>query len=234
MTDDRELEGLDPYELFDAEAARLETFMRTLHGAQWDAPSRCDGWTVRDLLGHLAASEQYHAACLDGRVPDFLKEMGERGAIDLETANAIGIADFAGLAASEVISAWTAADADTRRRLRAADGTDIDSSVGPYPARWQAFHVASELATHADDIGLPVDPAEASARTAWRARFSRFAVHEVHPEVEFEVSEGRTIVRAGGAQVEIDDDTLVEAAAARLPAGHALDPEIREALNTMP
>jgi hypothetical protein len=27
----------------------------------------------------------------------------------------------------------------------------VDTSVGDYPCRWQAFHVAAELATHADD-----------------------------------------------------------------------------------
>src|SRR5208283_5425490 len=42
--------------------------------------------------------------------------------------------------------------------------------------RWQAVHVAAELATHADDIGVPVTHDERTERTAWRARYSRFAL----------------------------------------------------------
>ena len=32
----------------------------------------------------------------------------------------------------------------------------VDTSTGDYPCRWQAVHVAAELATHADDIGVPI------------------------------------------------------------------------------
>ena len=36
----------------------------------------------------------------------------------------------------------------------------MDSSIGDYPGRWQAFHVAAELASHADDVGVPVTHGE--------------------------------------------------------------------------
>ena len=59
--------------------------------------------------------------------------------------------------------------AANRDGFRARDGGDVDSSVGAYPARWQAFHLAFELATHADDVGVPV----ADAEEARRARSGR-------------------------------------------------------------
>ena len=59
------------------EADRLDRFFAGLDDAGWTrASSRCDGWTVRDMLAHLTASEDYNRACLDGTVGAFLADMG--------------------------------------------------------------------------------------------------------------------------------------------------------------
>ena len=44
-------------------------------------------------------------------------------------------------------------------------------AVGAYPVGRQAYYLASELAIHADDAGVPVGDKERPGRTAWRARF---------------------------------------------------------------
>ena len=44
------------------------------------------------MLGHLAASEDYHRACLDGTVAAFLAGFAERGGSDLDSVNALGVA----------------------------------------------------------------------------------------------------------------------------------------------
>ena len=36
-------------------------------------------------------------------------------------------------------------------------GGTMASSVGPYPVDLMAFHIASEYATHADDMDVPID-----------------------------------------------------------------------------
>ncbi len=36
-----------------AERAELVELLRSLTPAQWDSPSLCDGWSVRDVAGHL-------------------------------------------------------------------------------------------------------------------------------------------------------------------------------------
>ena len=160
MADDRELAGLDPFALLDTEAGRLYVFLSGLGESGWNRASRRAGWTVRDVLGHLAAGEDYRRACLDGTVAAFLAGFAERGGTDLDSVNALGVADYAALSPAEVLARWRAASAANRRRFRdRADGA-MDSSIGDYPGRWQAFHVAAELASHADDVGVPVTHGE--------------------------------------------------------------------------
>jgi mycothiol maleylpyruvate isomerase-like protein len=53
VADGRELAGLDPFALLDGEAERLDAFFSGLGESGWNRASRCAGWTVRDVLGHL-------------------------------------------------------------------------------------------------------------------------------------------------------------------------------------
>jgi uncharacterized protein (TIGR03083 family) len=234
MTDDRDLDGLDPYDVFDREAARLYRYFTSIDDATWVASTRCEGWNVRDVLGHLRAVEDYNQACLDFRVQDVFAEMGARGATDMDSFNAIGITDYAGVATDALVEDWRTVSADTRKRFRDRDGGDVDSSVGAYPARHQAFHLASELATHADDIAVPVTDDEEPARTRWRAAVSRFALREVKPDVELEARDGATWFRAGDVEGTIDDVDLVELVAARDPHDPSVDDAVRDALRAMP
>src|SRR5690606_16896163 len=70
----RTLADLDPFAIFDAEAARLDAFFSGLDADGWGRPSRCRGWSVRDVLAHLAGEELYNHACLD----DALEELFAR------------------------------------------------------------------------------------------------------------------------------------------------------------
>ena len=234
MTDDRELAGLDPFALLDGEAERLDGFFAGLSEPGWLRVSRCAGWTVRDVLGHLAASEDYHRACLDGTVAAFIAGLGERGATDLDSANALGVAGYAALSPGDVLARWRAASADNRRRFRERGEGVVDTSIGDYPCRWQALHVAAELATHADDIGVPVAVGEQAERTAWRARYSRFALAEAKPDLRVRTDGVRTIVTDGTDTVAADDPELVEAVMGRLDETSRLGPAQRALLAIMP
>jgi uncharacterized protein (TIGR03083 family) len=234
MVDDADLHGLDPYDLMDAEADRLDRFFVGLDAPAWSQPSRCSGWSVRDVLAHLLSSEQYNAACLDGSVADLLADLGARGATDLTSANELGIREVDDRSTAELIDEWRAATARTSKGLRERDGGDIDSSVGPYPARWQAFHLAFELATHADDVGVPVTAQEAAARTAWQAQFGRFALKELNADLEIKAGNGTTQVRGEDIDVEIPDAVFVQAVAARLGDDGPLDAEQRAQLSATP
>ena len=234
MVDDADLQGLDPYDLMTAEAARLDRYFAGLDEKAWARPSRCAGWSVRDVLAHLLSSEDYNSACLDATVGDFLASVGARGATDLTSANELGIRELDGRPISEMLEEWRAANARNREGFRARDGGDVDSSVGAYPARWQAFHLAFELAVHADDVGVPVTAPEEAARTAWQAQFGRFALKELNKDLEIKAGNGTTQVRGDGIDLELPDAVFVQAVAARIGDDGPLDAEERALLSATP
>ena len=216
MTPDAHLAGIDPYDAFDREAERIDEYLSRLpaDAAEWHRPSRCVGWTVRDVLAHLLATERYHEACLDGTTPELLADMAARGVVDVEQFNAVGIADLDGVGGEDLLDRWRARNAATRRGYRERDGGDVATLVGDYPARWQAFHLVGELATHADDMGVPED--DQSERMAWRMPFSRFALSELKPDLLVEASSpGHTRVRGADVDLDLADTTFVAAVAGR-------------------
>jgi hypothetical protein len=135
-----------------AEAERRDAFSGPGESG-WDQLSRSAGWTVRDVLGHLVMGEDYHRACLDGTVAAFLARYAERGGKDLDSANALGVADYA------LVPGKGARSVARRQRKQPPPVPRTRSrrrghSLGDYPFRWQAIHVVAELATHADDFGV--------------------------------------------------------------------------------
>jgi uncharacterized protein (TIGR03083 family) len=234
MVDDQDLAGLDPYDIMAIEAARLDAFFSGASAADWDKPTRCEGWNVRALLAHLAASEEYNQACLDGTVQEFLAGVGAKGAVDLASANEIGIHEFDGQSPEQILETWRTHSTQNRDGFRARDGADVDSSVGAYPGRWQAFHLAFELATHADDVGVPVTAAEAPGRLEWQARFGRFALKELKPELDIEANGDRVHVKGDGIDVDLSEAEFVDAVAARVPADADIDVEAAAILSATP
>jgi uncharacterized protein (TIGR03083 family) len=231
MSDPYELRELDPYVLLHDERARLDQFFSSRQPDDWDRPSRCEGWSVRDLLGHLAASETYNHACLDNTVGALIESWGERGLDDLASINAAGVNERAGRPAAEVLEEWRVATTRTHRELRHRDGQDLTTAAGPYPVRLQAFHLAAELATHADDAGVPVSEEEREYRADWRAKFSRFVLTEEKEGLRVAADEGRTHVHSADFTVALDDEELVAAVADRLPPGSELSPQVRTTLS---
>jgi uncharacterized protein (TIGR03083 family) len=225
------LAGLNPFDLLDAESSRVERFFAACTDADWRRPTRCAEWNVRDMLGHLTFVEDYNQAGLDGTVKRLI---AASGASDLDAINAWGVAQRANMSTAYVLAEWRRLNAAYRREMRArgTDGT-IDTMVGTYPSWQQAFYLANEYATHADDMGVPLEAAEAAQRLAWRVRFTRYAVQEYARPV--------TIVRAGATNVvtgatdsaELTDAELVDAGVARLPADHPLPDSLRQALGCM-
>ena len=159
--------------------------------------------------------------------------MAAKWAADLTAVNAMGISELSELTTDQLIVRWEQANADTRRRFRERGDGRVDTSVGDYPARWQAIHVASELATHADDVYVPVTAGERQRRRDWRARISRFALVETKPDLHVVATEAGTRVTGQGVDVTVDDDELIEAVAGRLETT-SLAPDVRAVLNATP
>ncbi|MEU7830435.1 MULTISPECIES: maleylpyruvate isomerase family mycothiol-dependent enzyme [unclassified Nonomuraea] len=233
MADDL-LKEFDPFDIFDAEAARLDRFFAGLDDAGWARPSRCEGWSVRDVLGHLAGEELYNHACLDGNVQDLLARLAREGVNGFHDFNEWSVRQRRDMPVEQVLAEWRTENADTRRRMREL-GRDasLDTMAGPYPVGLQAFHYDSEYATHADDVGAPVTAEEAENRTRWRVAVGRFALSEQEAEVQVEQTAERVVVRTDGLNATLSPQEFVEATVGRLPTGHDLDPRIASALRCL-
>jgi uncharacterized protein (TIGR03083 family) len=221
---------LDPFDLLDAEAERFSRFYDDLDPEKLARDTRCEGWSVRDILSHVDSGEVYHTACLDDRVKAFFEEVKKSG-VEWHGYNDWAVEQRRSESPEDVRARWRKANADVRKRMRerGRDGT-MDSSVGPYPVGLMAFHVASEYATHADDMDVPLTDAERDERTRWREKVSKFALAEGEKPVEIEEKDGNYVVRAKGMEVTLSAADFVEAVTARLKT---IDPELQDALRAL-
>jgi uncharacterized protein (TIGR03083 family) len=231
MVDTSDVADLDPFDLLDIESERVAKFLEGLDEAGWTKDTRCEGWRVRELLSHLDGVEVYHTACLDDSIPQLFEEASKAGAAGMNDFNDWIVRERADQPAADVLSTWREANRTVRKRLRerGRDGT-LSSSVGPYPVDLMAFHIASEYATHGDDMKVPVDAAERDARTAWREKVSLFALKETEKPVELEKTDVGYTVRAEGKQAMLSNEDFVEAVTARLKT---IDPELQDALRAL-
>ena len=158
MVDDKDLEGLDPYDLMAAEAQRLDRFfsgagrrptgqravaLRGLERARRARPPRVD-------RGLQPGVPRRHGAA----VPRRRGRQGRDRPRDRQRHRHPRVRrPDTGRRSSRPGGPRRPSN---REAFRARDGGNVDSSVGDYPARWQAFHLAFELATHADDVEVPV------------------------------------------------------------------------------
>lgn len=227
------LDDLDPFAIFDAEAERLDQFFSGLDDDGWLRPSRCTGWTVRDVLAHLAGEEVYNHACLDDDLQSLFARLEKEGITGLADFNDWTVGTRRDRPVAEVLDEWRTENGDTRRRMRALgrDAT-LSTMAGAYPAGLQAFHYASEYATHADDVGVP--DGDDPARTRWRARVGRFALTERNSPAEVDQDDdGDYTVRAPEVEGRLTPAEFVTATVGRLPEEHPLDPRLREALRCL-
>jgi uncharacterized protein (TIGR03083 family) len=225
------LKPFDPFDMMDVESKRLAEFYGSLDADGWMQDTRCEGWTRRDLVSHLAAGETYNRACLDEKVQELFEEAAKNGATDLNSFNDWTVKIRRGRTAADVLNEWIEANAYTRAefRKRGRDGT-IATSVGPYSIELQAFHLASEYATHADDMDVPISAEERMRRLAWRLAFSKVALVEAEKPVEISTSDPNIRVRAGDNEKVLTQDEFVDAVSARLKT---IDPELQDALRAL-
>ena len=176
------------------------------------------------------AIEEYWRALLDGTRSELLESYRGQGLITANEVIEAGVRSLAELTPQQLLAAWIEQNLVSRTGFRDAEGRDLESSIGPYPARLWAFHVAHEIAVHADDVDMPIDPAETADRQRWLAAVSRFALTELKDDVSVEVSGDTYVVRQGDLVIELDEAAFVAGTTGR--AGpRALTPEERDLLS---
>jgi uncharacterized protein (TIGR03083 family) len=207
------LPDLDPFLTLDQEVARIQSFLDSLKPKEWKSPTRCEGWTVRDMVAHLDSDEEYNEACLKGNVADFIS-----GYKDFDTFNAQMIQNRADLSNEDILEQWISRQSCVREAwAKLGLGAKIQTSIGPYPLHSQIWHITSEYATHGDDMGVFVAEEEEEYRLMWRVQLSLFAVQEKENPPGLEQTEDVIIVRVKDHRMALTDEDFVAAVSARLP-----------------
>ncbi len=122
----------------------MHVFDRTIHrvGAdQWDAPTPCTDWTVRDLVNHLVNEQLWVPHLLGGAT---LAEVGDRFDGDLLGDDPIGAWEPA---AAQARAAWTAPG---------ATGTRVHVSFGQIDASEYGWQMTMDLAVHGWDLAAAI------------------------------------------------------------------------------
>jgi uncharacterized protein (TIGR03084 family) len=168
---------------FADETAALDAFLADLSDDDWRHASGCPGWSVSDVVLHLAQSEEGVIASFDHGnaglpIAPYLDQVDPEadagGAVDsiVEAAIRAERTDDPAL----VLDRWRTAHAGVMARLRAADPSDRLNWISvPLSARTLAATRLSEHWIHSMDIREPLgDPAPDTdrlrfiARLAWR------------------------------------------------------------------
>lgn len=194
----------NPFPPYDAEIRRLRRYLHSLYAAGWRAASHCRGWSVKDVVAHLATDEVYNQACLNHTL-DQLDYSG-----GLNASNERGVRSRRRLSPQAVLREWETRQQDVRRRWgRLGVDARIDTSVGPYPLRLQAWHLAREYAIHADDIQVPVPARVRQQRARWRILFGLFAAREEGETENARLENGTVRLSVGGQVHHLDLETYV-------------------------
>jgi uncharacterized protein (TIGR03084 family) len=168
-----------------AQHAELATLLQDLDTAAWAAPSRCAGWSVSDVVLHLAQTDEMALASLQGRLAEHL---AAKAAVWTTASN---VDDGAGLLveaerggrADVVHRRWLESAAALRTAFAEADlHARVTWVAGSLSVRTLATTRLAECWIHTHDVsaGLGValpapDRIHHIARLAWRTLPYAFA-----------------------------------------------------------
>ncbi|MCK2244742.1 maleylpyruvate isomerase family mycothiol-dependent enzyme [Crossiella sp. S99.2] len=188
-----------------AERADFLDFLRTLPAEQWEAPTLCGDWRVREVVAHVIS---YDELTLGGVAAQFA-----RGRFSLDRSNALRLTDYRALSPAELLDAFE----------RHVQPRGLTASFGGMVA------LLDGLIHHQDirrALGLPREiPADRLLRALrlsrlappigawWRSRGLRLVAEDVHWSV------------GSGAEVRGKGEALLMATAGRLvPAAELTGP----------
>ena len=163
----------------------LSGLLEMMDGADWERPSRCEGWTVADVVVHLAQTNELAAASVGGRFPDAVAELtgglGRAGSID-EGADLM-VRRERDQPPTAIAERWRTGADELDRLLRDCDPhARVAWVAGELSARTLATTRLAETWIHTGDVAaglgktlLPTDRLWHIARLAWRTLPYAFA-----------------------------------------------------------
>ena len=151
-----------------AEQERLESLLEPLTAEQWSSPSAAAGWSIADVLLHLAQTEEAVAMSVANATRPDLWERGDR-ALDDSVADAVSAERAPGEA---VFDRWKAARQQALAALRAADPDQrVPWAATPLKPRVLATTRLAEHWAHGlditDPLGLPFPDTARLRHIAW-------------------------------------------------------------------
>lgn len=144
----------DVFDALEAEGDRIERLLDGLPAEAWATESQCPGWTVSDVVLHLAQTEEAVAATTTGGA--FEVPSGVSGGNVDEIMDA-WVAAERGDAPDVVLGRWKTARRRALDALRGADPqTPVAWAAAPLKPRTLATTRLSEHWIHAQDIAEPL------------------------------------------------------------------------------
>ena len=159
----------DPVAALQAQQHELATCVADATAADLLRPSRCPGWTVADVLLHLAQTNEMAVASVEGRLREHVDAVAARipqvggidawaGAfVDLERGDAVAMRERWLTSARAQVDAFAGADPDAR----------VDWVVGSMATRTLATTRLTECWIHTVDVAVAFGPPPAPTERLW-------------------------------------------------------------------
>lgn len=154
------------------------SLLESLSAADWQTQTRCDGWTVADVVLHLAQSDEMAIASLRGTLPSGadVDNSGWTAGSSVDESVALMVERERGAGPSDLLTRWSSSANGLVVLLGAMDlSTRVRWVAGTLSARTLATTRLSETWIHSGDVALAVgvtpsatDRLELIARLAWR------------------------------------------------------------------
>src|SRR2546423_6119716 len=139
---------------------KLSGLLEPLDERDWQRPSRCDGWTVADVVLHLAQTNEMAIGSVQGRLAEVLADLtgGIGPASSVDDGAALMVARERGGSAADLRDRWQRSADTLRRALLESDPHQrVEWVAGQLSARTLATTRLAETWIHTGDVADALD-----------------------------------------------------------------------------